>query len=90
MGAALTWCNNIFVGCTVSPTYFLVDHFLFLIISIITKNKIIMCVESCNYFAFTIQMGSSCYINTGVRDLEVALFKAYSTGEEMALVAKIY
>ena len=62
----------------------------FLFISIITKNKIILCVESCNYFAFTIQMGSSCYINTGVRDLEVALFKAYSTCEEIALVAKIY
>ena len=51
----------------------------FLIISIITKNKIILCVESCNYFALTIQMGSNCYINTGVRDLEVALFKANST-----------
>ena len=24
-------------------------------------------------------MGSNCYINTGVRDLEVALFKANST-----------
>ena len=32
-----------------------------------------------NYFAFTIHMGSNCYINTGVRDLEVALFKANST-----------
>ena len=34
----------------------------FLIISIITKNKTILCVGSCNYFAFTIQMGSNCYI----------------------------
>ena len=51
----------------------------FLIISIITKNKKILCVGSYNYFAFTIQMGSNCYINTGVRDLEVALFKANST-----------
>ena len=32
-----------------------------------------------NYFAFTIHMGSNCFINTGVRDLEVALFKANST-----------
>ena len=47
----------------------------FLIIFIVTKNKKIMCVGSCNYFAFTIQMGSNCYINIGVRDLEVALFK---------------
>ena len=34
-----------------------------------------MCVGSFNYSAFTIHMGSNCYINTGVRDLEVALFK---------------
>ena len=47
----------------------------FLILSIITKNKKILCVGSCNYFAFSIQMGSNCYINTGVRDLEVDLFK---------------
>ena len=51
----------------------------FLILSIITKNKKIMSVGSFNYFAFTIHMGSNCYINTGVRDLEVALFKAIST-----------
>ena len=38
-----------------------------------------MCVGSCNYFTFTIQIGSNCYINTGVRDLEVTLFKANST-----------
>ena len=41
---------------------------------------------SCNYFAFTIQMGSNCYINTDVRDLDVKLILP----EEMALVAKIY
>ena len=51
----------------------------FLIISIISKNKKILCVGICNYFAITIQMGSNCYINAGVRDLEVALFKANST-----------
>ena len=41
-----------------------------------------MYVGSFNYFAliyFTIHMGPNCYINTGVRDLEVALFKAAST-----------
>ena len=43
----------------------------FLILSIITK---IMYVGRFNYFAFTIHMGSNCYINTGERDLEVALF----------------
>ena len=45
----------------------------------ITMNNKILCVGSCNYVAFTIQMGSNCYINTGVCDLEVALFKANST-----------
>ena len=44
----------------------------FLIISI-------LCVGSCNYFVFTIQIESNCYINTGVRGLEVALFKDNST-----------
>ena len=48
----------------------------FLIISIITKNKKILYVGSCSYFVFTIHMGSNCYINTGVCDLEVALYKA--------------
>ena len=38
-----------------------------------------MYVGSFNDFAFTIRMESNCYINTGVRDLEVALFKANST-----------
>ena len=37
---------------------------------------------SFNYFVFTIHMGSNCYIiiNTGIRDFEVPLFKANSTG----------
>ena len=26
---ALTWCANIFVGCSVTPTFFSADHFLF-------------------------------------------------------------
>ena len=34
---------------------------------------------SFNYFALSIHMGSNCYINTGARDLKVALFKANST-----------
>ena len=35
-----------------------------------------MYVGSFNYFALTIHIGLNCYINTGVRDLEVTLFKA--------------
>ena len=26
---ALTWCTNIFVGCSVTPNFFSADHFLF-------------------------------------------------------------
>ena len=29
MTFALTWCANIFVGCSVTPTFFSADHFLF-------------------------------------------------------------
>ena len=59
------------------PHFFLRRSLPFLILSIITKKN--LCVGSFNYFTFTIHMGSNCYINTGVRDLEVALFKAIST-----------
>ena len=31
------------------------------------------------YFSYTIQIGSNWYMDTGVRDLEVAFFKANST-----------
>ena len=65
------------------PHFFFVRSLPFLILSIIPKNKKILCVGSFNYFAFTIHMqGLNCYIlNTGMRDLEVtvALFKANST-----------
>ena len=78
MAAALTWCKNIFVRCTVTPTFFFGRSLPFLILSIITKK--ILYLGSFNYFAFTIHMES----NTGVRDLDVAL-----VNEGMALVAKI-
>ena len=29
MAFTLTWCANIFVGCSVTPTFFSADHFLF-------------------------------------------------------------
>ena len=51
----------------------------FLILSIILKNKTNLCVGSFNYFSYTIQIGSNWYMDTGVRDLEVACFKANST-----------
>ena len=49
----------------------------FLVLSIITKNKTILCLGSFNYFAFTIHMVLNCYINTGVRDLEVAYLRLF-------------
>ena len=49
----------------------------FLILSIILKKK--LCVGSFNYFSYTIQIGSNWYMDPGVRDLEVACFKANST-----------
>ena len=46
----------------------------FMILFIILKN-----VGSFNFFSYTIQIGSNWYMDTGVRDLEVAFFKANST-----------
>ena len=51
----------------------------FLILSIILKNQKNLYVGSFNYFSYTIQIGSNWYMDTGVRDLEVACFKANST-----------
>ena len=39
MTAVLTWCENIFVGCPVTPTFFFGRSHPFLIFSIITKKK---------------------------------------------------
>ena len=50
----------------------------FLIFSIILKNKKHLYVGSFNYFLCTIQIGSNWYMDTGVRDLEVAFFTANS------------
>ena len=61
-----------------TPTFFFGRSLPFLILSDITKNKKILYVGSFNYFVFTLNMGLNCCINTGVRDLEVALFKTNS------------
>ena len=53
-------------------------HFFFRHI-IILKNEKNLYVGSVNYFSCTIQIGSNWYMDTGVRDLEVAGFKANST-----------
>ena len=61
------------------PHYFFGRSLSFLILSIILKNKKNLCVGSFNYFLYTIQIGLNWYMDTGVRDLEVACFKADST-----------
>ena len=74
MTFALTWCANIFVGCSVTPTFFFGRPLPFLILSIILKNKKNLYVGSFNYFSYTIHIGSNWYMDTGVRNLEVAFF----------------
>ena len=67
MTFAVTWSANIFVGCSVTPTFFFGRSLPFLILSIILKNKKNLCVGSFNYFSYTIQIGSNWYMDTGVR-----------------------
>ena len=61
------------------PHFFFGRSLPFLIFSIILKNKNDLYVGSFNYFSYTIQIGSNWYMNIGVRDVEVAFFKANST-----------
>ena len=72
MTFALTSCANIFVGCSVTPLFFrqitsFSDSFHY------AKKKNLY-VGSFNYFSCTIQIGSNWYMDSGVRDLEVAFF----------------
>ena len=69
----LTCCANIFVGCSVTPTFF-GRSLHFLILSIILKNKKNLYMKSFNYFCYNIQIRPNCYMDTGVHDLEVAFF----------------
>ena len=73
MTFSLSWCANIFVGCSVTPSRSLPFLILF------TKKPKSLYVGSVNYFSFSIQIGSNWYMDIGVRDLEVAFFKANST-----------
>ena len=91
MTLALTWCANIFVGCSVTPTFFFGRSLPFLILSIILKNKKNLYVGSFNYSSYTIQKGSNWYMDRGLRDLEAAFFKAnIILPDLMTNVAKIY
>ena len=62
-----------------TPTFFFGISLPFLILSIILKNEQNPYVGGFNVFSCTIQIGSNWYMDTGVRDLEVAFFKANST-----------
>ena len=61
------------------PHFFFDRSFTFLILSIILKNDKNLYVGSFDYFSYTIYIGSNWYMDTGVRDLEGACFKANST-----------
>ena len=66
---------NSFVGYLVTPTFF-GRSLSFLILSIILKNKKKnLYAGSFNCFSYTIQIGLNWYMNTGVRDLEVAFLR---------------
>ena len=89
MTFVLTWCANIFVECSVTPTFFFGRSLPFLILSIILKNENNLYVGSFNFFSYTIQIGSNWYMDTGVRDLEVAFLRLI-VPDLMTYVAKIY
>ena len=75
---ALTWCANIFVGCSVTPTFFFGRSLPFLTLFIILKNKK-NCVWEILIISHTIKKGSNWYMDKGVRDLKVVFFKANSS-----------
>ena len=50
---ALTWCANVFVGCSVTSTFFLDRSLPFLVLSIILQNSNNLYMGSLNYFSYT-------------------------------------
>ena len=65
MSFVLAWCANIFVGCSVTPTFLWhitssPDSFHY------TKKLKNLYVGSFNFFSYTIQIGSNWYMDTGV------------------------
>ena len=59
-----------------TPTFFFGRSVPFVVLSIILKSKENLYVGSFNYFSYTVQIGSNWYMDTGVHDLEVLVFKA--------------
>ena len=71
------------------PHFFFGRSLLFLILSVILKNEKNLYVGSFNFFSYTIQIESNWYMDTCVRDLEVAFLRLILP-ELMTYVAKIY
>ena len=71
------------------PHFFFGRSLPFLILSIILKNEKNLYVVSFNFFSYTIQIGSNWYMDTGVRDLEVAFLRLILP-DLMTYVAKMY
>ena len=68
MAFALTWCANIFVGCSVTPIFFFQQITPFWESFHCTKKQKNVYVGSFNYFSYTIHIGWNSYMNTAVRD----------------------
>ena len=79
MTFALTLVCEYFCWMFCDPHFFFGRSLPFLILSIILRNKKNLYVGSFNYFSYAIHIGSTWYMDTGVRDLEVVFFKATST-----------
>ena len=74
-----------------NPTFFFGRSLPFLILSIILKNRKKICAQEVLIISHNaIQIGSNWYMDTGVRDLEVAFFLRLILPDLMTNVAKIY
>ena len=65
MTCALTWCGNIFVGCSVTPAFFPADHFLFWFFPLYQKNKTIwtwevLIIPHIQYYSHRVKLVHGC------------------------------
>ena len=89
MTLALTWCANIFVGCSVNPTFF-GRSLPFLILFIILKNKKNLCVGSFNYFSWYYSNRVELVHGYRCAGLKSWIFLSLILPDLMTNVAKIY
>ena len=86
--AADELCGNLiskyFCWMLGDPHFFFGRTLPFLILSIILKNKKNLYVGSFNYFSYTIQIELNWYMDTGMRDLEVAFLLRSERSERAA------